>query len=108
MILLGKEKATLFSERGIGSRSSRRPKAQMTGGRASCVVSEAAFLRIIVNSKTDADTGELECAGIAFRVGVGKREHQGYMIFRTVQNGKQRLESPKRGIGRPTRHQGTH
>jgi hypothetical protein len=58
------------------------------------VVSEAAFLRIIVNSKTDADTGELEWAGIAFRIGVGKREHQGCMIFRTVQNGKQRLESP--------------
>jgi hypothetical protein len=66
MILLGKEKATLFSERGIGSRSSRRPKARMTGGRASCVVSEAAFLRIIVNSKTDADTGGIGMGGNCF------------------------------------------
>ena len=66
MILLDKAKATLFSGRAIGSRSSRRPKAQMIGGRESCVALEAAFLRIIVNSKTDADMGELEWAEIAF------------------------------------------
>ena len=94
MILLGKGKATLFSGRAIGSRSSRRPKAQMIGGRASCVVSEAAFLRITVNSKTDADMGELEWAEIAFWIGVGKRSIEGCIIFRTVQNGKRRLGSP--------------
>jgi hypothetical protein len=67
MILLGKGKATLFSGRAIGSRSSRRPKAQMIGGRASCVVSEAAFLRITVNSKTDADTGNWNGRELLFR-----------------------------------------
>jgi hypothetical protein len=30
------------------------------------VVSEAAFLRIIVNSKTDADTGEIGMGGNCF------------------------------------------
>jgi hypothetical protein len=94
MILVGKGKATLFSGRAIESRSSRRPKAQMTGGRASCVVSEAAFLRITVNSKTDADVGELEWAGIAFRIGVGKRSIKAVIICRTVQNRKLRLGSP--------------
>lgn len=81
MILLGKGKATLFSERAIGSRSSRRLEARMIGGRASCVVSEAAFLRITVNSMTDADTGELEWAEIAFRIGVGKRSIKAVQIL---------------------------
>jgi len=66
MILRGKGKAILFSGRAIGSRSSKRLEAQMIGGRASCVVSEAAFLRITVNRKTDSDTGEIEMGGNCF------------------------------------------
>jgi hypothetical protein len=100
MILLGKGKATLFSGRVIGSRSSKRLKARMIGGRVSCVVSKAAFLRITVNSKTDADAGELEWPGIAFRIRVGKRSIKAVIISRTVQNRKLRLGSTKRGIGR--------
>jgi hypothetical protein len=104
MILLGKGKATLFSGRAIGSRSSRRPKAQMIGGRASCVVSEAAFLRITVNSKTDADTRNWNERELLFGKELAKGESrllQSTGLFKTE---KLRLGSPKRGIGRHARH----